>query len=189
MQEHNPLEKISLNVEEEVWKKFTDALPKNYIPPSILFVGDNGYATLPLLAKASYPKSIIMIADRSPETIKRLGRITEPKWILLPGDVTEQAMVDTIDKVTPGGVYAVFMKHGVYMNSSKNQEKLVAELFRLTQPGGVVGWSAPAAADIFMPRSVRSFTDKSIGHDLRFSTVYIGINTPQRHERAMQSLI
>ncbi len=155
---------------------FVGALPEGYTPRSIVFVGDDGRGTLAQLAAKTYPEMKINIVDRSPVRIMWLESKAEKNgWSTFTGDITDPDTIADIVNKTSGGTDAVFMKHGVHLNHPRNQEKVVACLFRLSRPGGSVGW---------LVRLQEDFTDVSVDQNGLHSTVYVGRNTPERQLKA-----
>ena len=137
----NPFEKIRLPAEKKVWGMFVSAFPQGFRPGSIALVGDDG--TLADLAAESYAESKIIVVDRSAAVGARLrgqGRT------VISGDIRHPDTVARIVNETSGGADAVFMKHGVYLNSPANQKIVVAGLFNACRQDGMVGFSAPTAA-------------------------------------------
>jgi hypothetical protein len=179
------LEKIRLPVEKEVWGMFTGSFPQDFVPGSILFVGDDGNGTLADLAAKTYPGIHINIVDRSPDITRQLTPKAEKLgWSVFTGYINNPDTVEKIRRSTSGGADAVFMKHGVYLNSPENQKTMVADLFRLSREGGVVGWSIPAATEGWLARRREEFVDTTIRHDILHSTVHMGTNTPERQQRS-----
>jgi len=180
-----PLERIRLPVEGEVWGMFTSALPQGLELGSIVLVGDYGKGTLADLASKTFPRMRITIVDRSPVVIEELRpKAKEDGWSVFTGDITDPRTIAALVKKTSGGAEAVFMKHGVHLNPPRDQEKVIASLFRLSRRGGIIGWSVPTVLVGSLARPQNAFVDTTIRHDILHSTVYIGRNTPPRRLRA-----
>ena len=166
---------------------FTGAFPKDFVPGSILLVGDDGKGTVADLAAITYAGIQISIVDCSPVIIERLRPKAERLgWSVFTGDITDPDRIADIVKSTSGGADAVFMKHGVHLNLPKDQKNIVAGLFGLCRNDGIVGWSVPTAVVGWLARPQERFVDKTVRHDFLHSTVYIGRNTPGRQLRVLQ---